>query len=85
MSAFRDTAPQHWGREPSRAECAAADQAAADMLAASIADVCHALTDSLGAMLDRREDEWREEHHDKLEEIRALLTKAATVAEGLAA
>lgn len=85
MSAFADTAPHHRMHEPTRAQEAAADQADADMLASSVGGLCHGLTDYLGAMLDRREDEWREEHYPTLVEIRALLTKAATVAEGLAA
>lgn len=81
---FLDTYRSGGAPLDTRAECDAADQRALDLLAADIAAEAHALTDDLGAALDRHEEDWRDEHHDRLVNIRALLTRAKELVGGLA-
>jgi hypothetical protein len=76
MNAFRDTAPQHWGREPTRQECAAADEAEAQSVAAQRGGECFDLTDDLGRLLDKRAADWRADDQMLLDRIHALLSEA---------
>ena len=81
---FADTAPQHWTREPTRTECDAADEAFAQELAALRGGACHALTDDLGELLDKRACDWRADDKPTLDRIFDLLSEARALAETLA-
>jgi hypothetical protein len=80
MTPFTDLAPQHRLREPSRAECAAADEAFAQELAALRGGACHALTDDLGDLLDKRVCDWRADDKPTLDRIFDLLSEAQSLA-----
>lgn len=84
MTLFADTAPHHRTSEPTRAECEAADDAFAQELAALRGGACHALTDDLGDLLDKRVCDWRADDKPTLDRIFDLLSEARTLAEGLA-
>ena len=82
---FLDTAPQHRMREPSRAECDAADEAAAQEVAATWGARCFALAEDLGIALDKRAADWNADDAGKLRAIYDDLARALTMARELRA
>jgi hypothetical protein len=77
---FNDTAPQHRMREPTRAECDAADEAYAQEQAAQIGGVCYALADRIAMMMDKRPSEWRADSFAQLLELHRALQAAEEAA-----
>jgi hypothetical protein len=83
MNAFRDVAPQHWSREPTRAECAQADEEYYRDCAAQRGGECFDLADEVARLLDKSQWDWRADQQQTLDEIHALLTQVRAKAEGL--
>lgn len=83
MNAFRDTSPAHWGREPTRAECAQADEEYWRDCAAQRGGQCFDLTDAIAGFLDKHPYDWRADQQETLDEIHALLTQAKAKAKTL--
>lgn len=80
---FRDTSPYHRMPEPTRAEIKAGEDAYYREQVAKRAAVALALTDSIGALLDRHEERWRDDDAPLVEQIAELLTEAQAIAERL--
>jgi hypothetical protein len=83
VSAFRDTSPVHWSREPTREECAQADEQYWNDQAAQRGGECFDLTDAIAGYLDKRMCEWRADQQETLDAIHALLTQVKALAETL--
>lgn len=77
---FRDTAPHHRMPEPTRAECAAADEAFAQGMAAQAGRTCYDMADAIASLLDCHDSEWSADAQPALDELHALLVKAAALA-----
>lgn len=83
MSAFRDTSPAHWSREPTREECAQADEEYWRDCAAQRGGECYDLADAVAMLLDKRQTEWTADQQATLDAIHALLTQAKALGETL--
>ena len=80
---FRDTAPQHSAQNPTRAECDAADEAAAQERAAAAGAACYALAEALTVELDRYHHVWRADDKALIDQIFNLLAEAQAITERL--
>lgn len=80
---FLDTAPHHRMREPTRAECDAADEAYHQEIAARRGGACFALAEDLGIALDKRASEWSADDQPLIDRLFDLLTEAQAIAERL--
>lgn len=80
---FRDLPPYLRMDEPTAEECAAADEQYWHDEAAQRGGTCFDLTDAIGNLLDRRQDQWRADDLPLLDRVHAALTAALDLAKQL--